>query len=99
MIDEAAMGALLGKTAIGVGGIVAGIAGGWFTSRASMLGAVNKRVESLMAHLELEITRLTTAHLSCEERVEKLVLRIEQVEGELRQAKQTVQSIAAVSKP
>ena len=61
-----------------------------------MLGAVNKRVDSLMAHLEAEIERLTKAHGSCEERVVKLTARVEQVEGELRQAKQTVQSISNI---
>lgn len=76
--------------------LVGAVAGGWFASRASIMNAVTKRVESLLGHLEREIGRLTKAHADCEERQAKTDLKVEQLTGELRQAKQTIDSMERV---
>jgi hypothetical protein len=73
--------------------VIAGIVGGAWTSRANIMGAVNARVESLLGHLEAEIARATAAHQACEERVTRVVQRLNDVEGELRQTKQTLESV------
>lgn len=78
--------------------IMAGAVGGWWTSRANIMNAVNARVETLINHLEKEVGRVTTAHLACEERLDHLNGRIEQISGELAQAKQTLASIERVGK-
>jgi chromosome segregation ATPase len=76
--------------------VFAGAFGGWWTSRANIMNAVTKRVEALIGHLEAEIQRLTTAHAGCEVRLDDHKRRLDQVEGELRQAKQTIDSIERV---
>jgi chromosome segregation ATPase len=86
----------LGKGLAMVVLVIAGAFGGWWTSRANIMNAVTARVEALIGHLESEIKRLTTVHVACEVRLDEHKRRLDQVEGELRQAKQTIDSIDRV---
>ena len=88
-LGESGAAKVLGGLAV----LIAGALGGWWTSRASIMTAVDKRVNSMMDHYEREIARLTTAHHECEDRVTKLGARIDQLAGLLRQEKQTADSI------
>lgn len=80
--------------------VVGGISG-WAARRplekGGILEAVNKRIEGHMAHLEAEVNRLTLADVACRERMERQEARIDQLEGELREAKQIAQSIAKIA--
>lgn len=86
----------LGKGFAMIALVFAGGFGGWWTSRANIMNAVTARVEALIGHLEAEIRRLTDAHAGCEIRLNEHKARIDLVEGELRQAKQTIDSIERV---
>lgn len=82
--------------------IVAALAGGgaWFLRRpvekAAILDMVNKRMTSLMEHQESLITYLTAQHSKCEERCDKLEAEVAQLRGEVRQEKQTIESITRI---
>lgn len=80
--------------AIGVVVMVAmGALGGWWTSRANIMNAVNEQVKTLMSHYVGEIARLTQAEHDCQERLDHQDGRIRQLEGELRQEKQVKDSM------
>lgn len=102
-MNEGSWIALLGENwaAKALGGllmIATAAVGGWWASRAKIMNAVTNQVNSLMGHQQHEIQRLTEAELACTLRLERIVLRVEQLEGELRQEKQTVSSMTAVGK-
>ena len=83
--------------AVGVLLMVAmGAFGGWWTSRANIMNAVNEQVKTLMAHYVAEIDRLTHAHRGCEERLDAQDARIHQLAGELRQERQMAESRARI---
>lgn len=71
--------------------VAMGALGGWWTSRANIMNAVNEQVKTLMSHYVSEIDRLTKAHHGCEE-------RMDQLEGEVRQQKQIIASMKEVGK-
>lgn len=60
------------------------------------MNAVTNRVNALIGHLEKEIARLTAAHKDREDRCDRVNRRVNDLEGELRLAKQTIDSIERV---
>jgi len=84
----------LGKGMAVVVVLFAGAFGGWWTSRANIMNAVNNQVKNLMAHYVGEIKRLTEAHHACEERLHSLEEKVSQLTGERDQAKQTIDSMS-----
>lgn len=92
----------LGTLVVAITTLVLGGLSGWAARRplekAGVLEAVNARIEGHMGHLEKELDRLTRADDACRARMQAQDSRIDQLEGELRQANQTVQSLTVVQK-
>lgn len=90
----------LGKLLLAALSICGGGVAGWLArkpiERAGILEAVNSRLEAYMGHLENEVKRLAASDKECKADLRAIHDRVEQLEGELRQEKQTAASIEKV---
>lgn len=86
----------LGSLLTGILVLALGGLGGWLMRRpiekAGILEAVNKRLETYMAHLERRLTEVTDQHAACQERLDAAEGRADQLQGEVRQLRTLLDS-------